>query len=112
MVTKENLESYFHMWNGKHKRLTRQFEADLPQFGSQKEAAAFFTELFGNELELTDIYDVDGQDLWNYRLVIDRHTWEAGQKELNEKGYTSGADFMMATQEIQIFDDGSLHIVY
>lgn len=112
MIFKENLGSYFHLLNGKYKRLTRQFEADLPEFHSQDEAFHFFKRLFGEDIKLSDIDLVDGQKLYHYTLVVNRPAYETGIQDLEKQGYSTGVDFMMATHEIQIYENGRLHITF
>lgn len=112
MITKETLDSYFYLFNGKYKRLTRKFDQDLPEFSSHQEARNWFKDLFGDDFMLTDSMDIDGEKMWDYELVIDRPAWKKGMKEMNEKGFSSGVEFMMATHTIQIFDSGKIHVVH
>jgi hypothetical protein len=112
VITKDNLCSYFHLWDGKYRRLTRSFESDIPSFASHKEAQAWFEELFGDDFVLADTTMVDGEKLWIYTLIVNRSEWEAGREQLRELGYSSGMGFMMSTHKIEIFDSGNVHIVY
>ncbi len=48
-----------------------------------------------------------------YYLILDRKVFEAGQKEIESMGITTDAiQFMGSYQEIQIMEDGSVHIVH
>ncbi|MFF2531217.1 hypothetical protein ACFVS2_20155 [Brevibacillus sp. NPDC058079] len=111
MITKENVESYFHMWDEKFRRLTRNFENDIPSFSSHIEAQTWFEDIFEDKFMLSDSLYVENETLYKYTLVIDKIAWEKGQEELIKKGYTSG-DFLMSSHTIEIFESGRVHIVY
>jgi hypothetical protein len=112
MITKDNLHTYYHMWDGKYKRLTRKFEQDVPDFDSHEEARNWLKALFGDNIMLTGTDVIDGEKLWRYTLAVDRPVWEAGQKLLAEDGMPVGMQFLMSTHEFQILDSGSLHITF
>jgi len=112
LITKDNLEEYFHLWNGKYKRLTRKFESDLPRFSSHTEARAWFKELFGDDFMISDTDTIDGEKMWFYTLLVNRPEWEKGMSGLKTQGYSSGIDFLMSSHSIEIFDSGRIHVVY
>lgn len=112
MVTKDNLQSYYKQ-GVPYTMLSRQFEADLPSFNSHREVREFFKGLFGDNflLKSTDT-SFDNRKIYFYTIVHDRKAWESGLKELDRNGFTTDREFMMATQDVQVFADGSIHMVY
>lgn len=112
LITKENLESYFTHFEGKYKRFTREFESDIQEFESRKEVEDWFSDLFGEDFILQDVFSVGDKRCWNYTVIHDRDEWTKGQEILKQQGYLSGGDYMWSYQIVQVFEDGSIHIVY
>lgn len=111
LITKENLQSYYKK-DVPYRMLSRQFEADLPKFNSHGEVRAFFKDLFGDDFMITDSSGAGADKIYFYTIVHDRPSWEKGMKELQDNGRTAGLDFFMSTQDIQVFEDGSHHMVF
>ncbi|MNS71917.1 hypothetical protein D3C72_1053090 [compost metagenome] len=113
MINKENLESYYTLKDGKYRRLTRQFESELPQFNSHVEAAEWFSDLFNNSFMLGSAFPVGEQKCWDYCLIHNRKDWESGIEQLITQGHvTDNREYLWSYQNIQIFDDGNVHIVF
>ncbi|MCW3793782.1 hypothetical protein OM416_19500 [Paenibacillus sp. LS1] len=111
MITKENLDSYYKQ-GVSYKMLTRKFEADLPQFTSYKEVRTFFKDLFGEDFMLQSSEGEGKDKIYFFTLIHNRPVWEAGIKELEASGSLTGLEFAMSSQDIQIYVDGRIHIVY
>ncbi|MNT30297.1 hypothetical protein D3C72_1660850 [compost metagenome] len=113
MINKENIESYYTLQDGKHRRLSRKFESELPQFSSHIEASEWFSDLFNKSFVLGSVFSVGEQKCWDYQLIHNRKEWEAGREMLITQGHSSDAmDYLWSYQNIQIFDDGNVHIVF
>lgn len=111
MVTKENLDSYYKE-DVSYKILSRKFEADLPQFSSHDEARTFFKDLFEEDFVLQNSEYVGDEKIYFYTIIHNRPVWENGIKELAASGYVSGIKFALSSQDVQVYDDGRIHIVY
>lgn len=111
MIKKETLENYFTEYGG-YRMLSRKFDHSLPGFGSHHEARDWFRDLFGDKFMLTESFKVEEQICWSYVIIHNQEEWDKGMKSLQETGFASGMDFVMATQDVQIFDDGDVHIVH
>ncbi|MCZ1269259.1 MULTISPECIES: hypothetical protein [Paenibacillus] len=111
MVTVENLASYYRE-GVPYKILSRKFEADLPLFKSHEEARTFFKGLFGDQFMLQGSEGIGADKIYFYTIIHNRLAWEKGITELTESGSTSGIEFAMSSQDVQLNSDGRLHIVY
>jgi hypothetical protein len=93
--------------------ITREEEAELPFFTSHDEALQWFKKKYGNKFILTGSEMPIEQKCYFYYLILDREVYEAGQNEFVTKGImTDAIKYMGSYQEVQIFDDGSIHIVH
>lgn len=111
MITKENLGSYYKQ-GVSYKMLTRKFEADLPQFTSHDEVRKFFKGLFAGNFVLQSSEGEGANKIYFYTLIHNRPVWEAGIKELEASGSLTGIEFAMSSQDVQVYHDGRVHIVY
>jgi hypothetical protein len=93
--------------------ITHEEEAKLPFFNDYEEAREWFKEKYGDSFILTSSEIIDDQICYFYYLILDHKVFEAGQKEKESKGImTDAINFMGSYQEIQIMEDGSVHIVH
>lgn len=112
-------------------RLTREFEASVPEFNSYTEAKEWFKKEFGEKFTgLKDVIDLGHQDCFEHHVIVDKESYEQGIKQL-EQAVSTGVvettedgtplvnaaeydamDFLMSYHEIQINEDGSVHIVF
>jgi hypothetical protein len=93
--------------------ITREEEAKLPFFNSHEEATSWFKKKYGQEFIPTGSEMIDGQECYFYHLILDREVYEAGRKQFERDNImTDAIKYMRSYQEIQIFVDGSIHIVY
>lgn len=88
--------------------MSREFEANLPEFQTQQEAYDFFNDLFGASFDLQYIEET----FWSCAIVHEPEAYVKGAKELIGNGFTSGLAFMFSHQPVQIMNDGSIHMVY
>jgi hypothetical protein len=93
--------------------ITREEEAKFPFFNDHKEAGEWFKEKYGDHFVLTSSEMIDDQICYFYYLILDRKVFETCQKEMETTGImTDAIKFMGSYQEIQIREDGSVHIVH
>lgn len=93
--------------------ITREEEAKIPSFISHDEARKWFKEKYGDNFMMTSSELIDGQKCYFYNLILDRNVFEVGQRELKKEGFMKDAlTFLGSYQSIQIFEDGSIHIVH
>ncbi|TWD96557.1 hypothetical protein FB550_111217 [Neobacillus bataviensis] len=93
--------------------ITQEEEAVLPFFNSHDEALKWFKNKYGKNFILTGTEIIDEQNCHIYYLILDRELYEAGQNEFMTKGIiTDAIKYMGSYQEIQVFDDGSIHIAH
>lgn len=100
--------------------LDRSFEKEIPEFKSHDEARTWFKEKFGDNFFMVEIMTVDDQKLYRYHLVTDRAAYDAFQKKqqaaMEKQGFYALQEEDMAgfmsNNTVEIFEDGSIHIVY
>lgn len=94
--------------------ISREEEVKIPEFNNHDEARQWFKAKYGDNFVLTDSEQIDDRKCYFYFLILDKAAFEAGQKELLENGYmvANAKQYMFSHQPIQIFDDGSIHIVH
>lgn len=113
MITKENLHTYYKK-GVDYKYLAREFERDLPDFNSHAEALIFFENLFGKDFEAmyTEPFE-EGTKITFARIVHNREALDEQEKAMSKNGYVAvGIEGMLATQAVQIFSDGRVHMVF
>lgn len=88
-------------------RISRDEAATFPSFQSHEEARAFFIEKYGDAFQLTDSED----GIFFYHLILDATTYWNAISQLNKLGFIQGS-FLTSYQDIQIFKDGHVHIVF
>ena len=94
------------------KKISREEEAQIPEFNDAREAIAWFKEKYAADFILQDSEPIGGELCHFYALV---HDWEAymkGRKQLLQTGHAVGLEFILSYQPIQIMADGSIHIVH
>ncbi|QWU13787.1 hypothetical protein SAMN04487895_10116 [Paenibacillus sophorae] len=113
MINKDELDRFYTI-SGKRKMLSRQFEEALPRFYSHVEAKECLKSLFGEDLVYLGSQEdeEDDQVVYCYTIVHDRPGWEEGTRKMKETGYASGSDFIHSSQDIQIYENGRIWMVY
>lgn len=94
------------------KKISRNEEASLPNFKSHKEAREYFKNIYGDSFQMTDSGFIDGMKIYFYKLILNSDVFWNGVKELKEKGFVSGVEFVLSSQEIEIWEDGRIHILH
>lgn len=93
--------------------ISREEEYALPNFASHDEARAYFKEKYGDDFQMTDSSSIDGQKIYFYKLILDRKAHKEFNEQLRENGYAKMTkEMMFSSQDIQIFEDGHIHIVH
>lgn len=93
-------------------KLTRQWEASLPEFYSHKEAREYFKGIFGSRFAMQRTEYIDGVKWYFYHYIIDKETYLAEMKKL-ANGENSDATALLASyQPIEISEEGHVHVVY
>lgn len=94
------------------KSISRNDEANLPDFKSHDEARTYFKNIYGDSFQMTDSDVIDGMKIYFYKLILNQVAFNKGITELKEKGFSSDIDFMMSTQDIEIWEDGRIHVLH
>lgn len=93
--------------------ISREEEAQLPEFKSHDEARKYFKEKYGNDFQMTGSDSCDDQKIYFYRLILNRKVFEQMYKEMEQNGFCGMTEErMFCTQDIQIMEDGGVHIVH
>lgn len=93
--------------------ISRNEEFELPSFKNHNEARRYFRDKYGDNFLLTGIQNqLDGK-IYFYKLILNENVFREMNEELNNNGFCAMTDErMFCTQDIQIFSDGSIHIVH
>ena len=90
--------------------ISRKEESELPPFKSHEEAISYFEGKYGEKFVFEESSDDKDSICFFYRLIIDEAAYIKGISNLNSTGYI-GLEFKNSYQPIQIWEDGSIHIV-
>ncbi len=94
------------------KWISREEEAELPEFESFEDAWEFFEKRYGKDVVLESVEFINEKKCYFCGLIID---WESYNEmvRLFEAGEpVIGMKYLECKQPIQIFEDGSVHIVH
>lgn len=93
--------------------ISREEEHNLPEFNSHAEARMYFKEKYGTDFMITDSDIIDGQKIYFYTLILDREAYYDKMAELEVNGYVEMSErYFFCSQDIQISEDGNVHIVH
>lgn len=92
--------------------ITRKEEEEIPVFHGHDEAKAYFKEKYGDAFVQESVDTIDGQNCYFCALIVDRETYYIGLRKMQLGQAVYGMDFLKSKQPIQIFEDGSIHIVH
>lgn len=93
--------------------ISREEEYNLPQFKSHEEARSFFKDKYGDDFQMTDSSEIDGEKIYFYKLILNRKAYKEFNEQLRENGYAKmNKEMMFSSQDIQIFESGHIHIVH
>ncbi|MEH7114531.1 hypothetical protein V7124_19520 [Neobacillus niacini] len=93
-------------------KYSRTDEHNLPDFKSHDEARRFLKEKHGRALQLVGKEEIDGEMIYFYDLILNREVYVKGMNELIMKGHSSGLEFLMSSQRIEIWEDGRIHMIH
>lgn len=98
--------------------ISREEEAKIPTFSNHSEAIKWFEEKYKEDFVLSDVTEIDDQEVFFCIYVVDRETHNR-MKEYMKKNMTGlipqteeTKGFMESYQPIQIYGDGRVHIVH
>lgn len=84
----------------------------MPDFESHKEARAYFKELFGGRIAL-QMSEVIGDRKWYfYHYVMDKPVYLSCVEKMKNNEPFDALEFMNSYQEVQVCENGDVHIVY
>lgn len=93
--------------------ISREEEYALPEFKSHTEARSYFKEKYGDDFHMMNSDVIDGEKIYFYKLILDRKAHKKLMDQLMEKGYGEMTkEMMFSSQDIQIFENGNIHIVH
>lgn len=93
--------------------ISRKEEAELPSFKNHDEARRFFKERYGDSFQMYDSDDSHEPKIYFYRLILNKEAYIEMNNELIENGFcVMTEEKAYCTQDIQIFEDGRIHIVH
>lgn len=93
--------------------ISREEECNLPKFASHDEAIKFFKNKYGDNFRLMGSEILCGQKVYYYKLILDKVAFDEMLKEIEDVGFATLTErYFFSSQDIQIFDDGNLHIVH
>ena len=93
--------------------ISREEESKIPEFKSHDEARKYFKDKYGDDFQLVDSENTSDGKIYFYKLILNREVYMDMIKEMNKSGYVPMTEErMFCTQDIQIFEDGHIHIVH
>lgn len=93
--------------------ISREEEAKIPEFTSHEEARSWFKEKYGDRFMMTGSEDLTEGKVYFYRLILDEEKHEELQRRMAEDGYVIGmAELTFSFQSIEVFSDGSIHVIH
>lgn len=93
--------------------ISREEEANFPDFKSHDEARKFFKDKYADNFQMIDSGFIGDEKIYYYKLILNREVYLDMIKELNKNGFTGMTEErLFSTQDIQIFENGHLHIVH
>lgn len=93
--------------------ITREIEQTLPLFLNHQSARIYFKKIFGNRFVMVDSFVVDGVKYYSYHLVINKDVYMENRKsEIMADLEITADNFFNSFQEIEISEDGFIHIIY
>lgn len=93
-------------------KISRQAEAELPDFPSHDEARKYFKNKYGQRFVMMSSEIIDGQKIYFYSLLLDPESFHDGQKKLAKGEMVDGLTLINSYQPVEIFEDGRIHIIH
>ena len=96
-----------------HYGISREEESRLPEFKSHDEARKYFKDKYGDDFQLIDSDTSSGEKIYFYKLILNREVYMDMLKEMNKNWFVPMTEEkMFCTQDIQITEEGMVHIVH
>lgn len=93
--------------------ITREDEANIPEFHSHEEARAWFKAQYGDRFMLTGSQEDGDGSVYFYNLILDAEKFNEFQRRMAEDGVLVGAmELMFSYQSIEIYSDGRIHVIH
>ncbi|AHV99111.1 hypothetical protein [Paenibacillus sabinae] len=115
MINAETLAGYYEKKGRLQQNfLTKQFQADLPQFSTHEEAAGWFKALFGDDFIFVEKMKAanEAEFYYLYDIIHDRERWERRERDIREKGFANGLGMLLCAQRVDIYEDGSVELAF
>lgn len=93
-------------------RISRQAEAELPDFSTHEEARNYFKNKYGERFVMVSSDVIDKMNVHFYAVVLNPSVFEDGQKKVRQGEYVFGEKYLESYQSIEIFEDGRIHIIH
>ena len=93
-------------------RISRQAEAELPDFSSHEEARNYFKNTYGEQFVMVSSHVIDGTKVYFYALSLNPSVFKDGQKKIQQGEFVLGLEYLESYQSIEIFEDGRIHIIH
>ena len=93
--------------------ISREEEAKLPKFNSHAEARMYFKDKYGADFMITNSEVIDGEKIYFYKLILDREAYCDMMAHLEVNGYVPANEkYLFSSQDIQIHENGFVHIIH
>lgn len=93
--------------------ISREEESKLPEFKNYAEAKKYFKDKYGINFTIIDCDVIDGKKTYFYKLILDREAYFEMISKLEEnKPIEMSERYLFCSQDIQISEDGKVHIVH
>lgn len=93
-------------------KISRNEEANFPNFSSHDEARDFFKNAYGERFVMTGSEMIADMKVYFYYLILDPEIFADGQKKLQQGHSVSGLEYLNSHQPIEIFEDGRVHVIH
>jgi len=94
-------------------KISRQAEAEIPEFASYAEVQKYFAKKYGEKFFLANIEMINDEEVFFYHLILDEKEYYAGREKLAKDGCIHDSlNFMNSYQPIENFHDGRIHVIH
>ena len=93
-------------------RISRQAEAELPDFSSHEEARDYFKNTYGEQFVMVSSHVIDETKVYFYALPLNPSVFKDGQEQIQQGEFVLGLEYLESYQSIEIFEDGRVHIIH
>lgn len=95
--------------------ISRKEEQELPKFKSHEDVRDYFKEKYDENFVLVDSYKAGEGSVYLYDLILNK---EAYERVKSKKSFiliiddADPSDMVMDSQQIEIFEDGRVHVIH